>query len=364
MARLETSQRFLQLDGLRALSVMAVAWSHWRACWFPESVIPWAGFGVETFFVISGFLITGILLDNRSVATRPLVLKQFYIRRFLRIFPLFYAVILMALFLQSNSMLETLGWHVSYLSNIYFYLYGWCGQLSHFWSLAVEEQFYIFWPLLILCFPSRWLWPAMITVVAGAPFYAWFMNTNHAGAEPVTASILMPSCMSALGMGAIMAYAARNGIAMRSFKRWLLSLGLIGIAAWCGFGCLSALAPFNRLALDCVLAWLVVSVAEGFPGPVGWLLKSPPLSYLGKISYGLYVIHNFATSLWVGLIALLGSPAWSVKSHSMPLQVSIFAAITIGLASFSWFLFEKPLNNLKHKFPYPDELPSKPFNPH
>src|SRR5882757_1220817 len=141
MAERKSSKYLCQLDGLRALSVAAVAWSHWRASWLPKTYIPWGELGVATFFVISGFLITGILLDHRTDGSRPLVLRQFYARRFLRIFPLFYAALIVALLLRADGMSETWHWHASYLSNIYFYLLGWHGQMSHFWSLAVEEQF-------------------------------------------------------------------------------------------------------------------------------------------------------------------------------------------------------------------------------
>src|SRR6267378_3887835 len=98
MATIENPKYLRQLDGLRALSVAAVAWSHWRAYWNPKpSIFPGAEFGVETFFVISGFLITGILLDNRAETSKISILKQFCVRRFLRIFPLFYAAIVLGL---------------------------------------------------------------------------------------------------------------------------------------------------------------------------------------------------------------------------------------------------------------------------
>ncbi len=169
MAGPKNSGYLRQLDGLRALSVAAVAWSHWRAYWFRESSVPWAEFGVETFFVISGFLITGILLDNRSESSKPFVLRQFYARRFLRIFPLFYATLVIGFVLRADSLRQTLFWHAGYLSNIYFYLWGWCGQLSHFWSLAVEEQFYLFWPLLMIFLPKRFLLPAILAGIGFAP---------------------------------------------------------------------------------------------------------------------------------------------------------------------------------------------------
>jgi len=321
--------------------------------------------GVETFFVISGFLITGILLDNRSDTARSSILKQFYIRRFLRIFPLFYAAILVGLLLQADSMGETWCWHVSYLSNIYFYLFGWHGSLSHFWSLAVEEQFYLFWPLLMVFLPGRFLPVAILLSMLAAPLYAMDMNTFHPGIPGgSTASILMPSCMGALGMGAWLAWAMRNGMPMRSIKRWLLCLGLLGVGIWYGGGCPALIKPFNRLAEDCLLGWMVFSAAEGMGGVPGWFLSCAPLNYLGKISYGLYIIHNFAAPLCRNTILLVGKPAWLVAMYKVEtLQILMFITVTVGLASLSWYFFEKPINDLKHRFPYPGNLKSSDPQP-
>ncbi len=354
MAGQRKSNYLRQLDGLRALSVAAVAWSHWRAYWFRESSVPWAELGVETFFVISGFLITGILLDNRSEASKPLVLKQFYTRRFLRIFPLFYATLLIAFVLQAESMRQTWYWHASYLSNVYFYIWGWHGQLSHFWSLAVEEQFYLFWPLLMIFLPKRFLLPAILIGIGIAPLFETAMDFLFRGhSAQVSASVLMPSCMDALGMGALLAYGVRNQFPMKRLALILLVVGITGYAL-CAFS--AAFKPIGQLAEACVLGWLVYSAIEGFRGPFGWLLECPPMNYLGKISYGLYVIHNFAVSICVSLILRLGSPDWLVKLYNVPvLRILAFAAVTVGLASYSWHRFEKPINDLKRKFPYPSD---------
>ena len=188
-----------------------------------------AELGVETFFVISGFLITGILLDNRSEEQKSLVLKNFYCRRFLRIFPLFYLVLGMAVLLDSDGLRQSWGWHFGYLfPTFYFYLQnGWTGQLSHFWSLAVEEQFYLVWPLLILSVSMRSLPFVLMTCIFSAPVYAVYMTVSHPGANgPNSAAILMPSCLGALGLGAFLAYAIRRqvGNAMdhaRAVRRWL-----------------------------------------------------------------------------------------------------------------------------------------------
>ncbi|HEY1661571.1 MAG TPA: acyltransferase [Verrucomicrobiae bacterium] len=343
-----------QLDGLRALSVAAVAWSHWSDQWYSNLSIPYAELGVNTFFVISGFLITGILLDNRSETDRSFIFRQFYARRILRIFPLFYAVLVVGLILNANTVRQYWYWHVTYLSNILFYLHGWQAQTSHFWSLAVEEQFYLCWPLLIIFLPKRFILPVILAAIVGAPLFETGMNVFYIRHSPyLTASVLAPSCMDSLGIGALLAYGVRQKYPMKYLAYGLLMIGLIGCAIWRWSYFAITWEPFFRLGENCILGWLVFSSAQGFRGPVGWLLESAPMNFLGKISYGLYIIHNFAISLWRGLIALLGNPSWLARIHAMPAQIFIFTFITVGLASLSWYVLEKPIINLKRKFPYP-----------
>ena len=134
-----------QLDGLRTLAVAAVIWSHWVPPY--QFGFEWGVMGVNLFFVLSGFLITGILLDSRAGAVRPgdrwFAIRQFYTRRVLRIFPLFYMTLALLVLVNVRPVRQTFLWHVCYLSNVYFFRQGaWIGQISHFWSLAVEEQFY------------------------------------------------------------------------------------------------------------------------------------------------------------------------------------------------------------------------------
>ena len=353
----KSSGYFGQLDGLRALSVAAVAWSHWRLSlnWYSDSIVPWGELGVETFFIISGFLITGILLDNRSSTARFFVLRQFFARRFLRIFPLFYAALVILAIVQAKGVSETWLWHASYLSNVYFYLHGWLGQLSHFWSLAVEEQFYLGWPLLMIFLPQRFLLSAILISIFLAPTFEKIMTLafpNHVAA--VTASVLMPSCLDALGIGALLAYGVRKKYPMQRIAFRLLLAGLFGLTCWGVADFPSAFEPWRRLAGNCVLGWLVYSAAVGFKGPFGWLLQSPPFGYIGKISYGLYVIHNFAISMCLSLLMLLGHPSWLERGYAIPaFRLLAFISLTIGLSALSWHLFEKPINNLKCKFPYP-----------
>ena len=343
------------LDGLRALAVACVAWYHWRPSSFAGSSIPWAGLGVQTFFVISGFLITGILLDQRSESARAFVLQRFYIRRVLRIFPLFYGTLVVAFIAGARGVHETWPWHASYLSNIYFYRWGWVGQLSHFWSLAVEEQFYLFWPLVIIFLPARFLLPTILLSIVGARV---FESSLTAAYPALNAGILMPSCMSALGMGAFLAYGERRKLPMQAIAIGLLACAAVGYALW---HVSERFQPIGRTAWDCALGWLVYSSARGVRGPFGWLLESAPLRYLGRISYGLYMFHNFGGAIWWQMSRWLGNPAWLGWMYATPvIRIAGLAALTIGLASLSWHFFERPINDLKRTFPYPTRAEREP----
>jgi len=346
-----------QLDGLRALCVAAVAWSHWAPL-FGISVehFPGAEIGVEVFFVISGFLITGILLDNHSEEHRSLVLRQFYVRRFLRIFPVYYVTLALAGLLGLSAVTARWNWHFSYLSNIYFYMHGWDGAVSHFWSLAVEEQFYVFWPVFIFMVPRKFLLPVLTLLMVAAPVYAVWMSVAHPGPSRVTASVLMPSCLSALGMGALLAHLTRTSARLPQVMRLLLVAGALGLASWLVAGSPAWIKPLARLSEDLVFGWLVFAVAGGLRGPIGKFLQCAPISYLGRISYGIYVIHGFAMPLVRGATGRLGHDGfWEWLHHRPLIGLTLFAAITIGLASLSWHLYEKRLNHLKRFFPYPEE---------
>src|SRR5436309_834307 len=162
-----TARRMPQLDGVRALAVLAVLVHHYLSAAWP--VLDRAGtslgfLGVKLFFVLSGFLITGILLEGRLADDTPegrsrlRFLRQFYIRRFLRIFPLYYVVVALALICNIAPARQIAIWLLTYTVNIYFSIVGeFPRHFSHLWSLAIEEQFYLVWPWCILYARQRHL---------------------------------------------------------------------------------------------------------------------------------------------------------------------------------------------------------------
>jgi peptidoglycan/LPS O-acetylase OafA/YrhL len=350
--RLQTSDYRPQLDALRALAVFAVVIHH-------SHLLPNAGLaaliGVKFFFVLSGFLITGILLQARSQITlggvsRPFALRQFYVRRFLRIFPLYYGVIAVGWAIALEPVREMWAWLITYTLNIKMAAQGWfVANFAHFWTLAVEEQFYVVWPWLMLWTPSRWLTPATVVCTAVGPLFRLYKVVAGMGQHDTY--ILTPACLDSLGMGALLAIASRSDgpARLRALLRnrltpWMLLASVVGIrmaASQPMGGAIDTVWFDVFLALLC--CWVIDAAARGIPRPLGGLLESKPLVYLGKISYGLYVYHPLTPLLAPWAFGLLGL-TYVANGPASFLWMSLSSLL---LAALSWELFERPINNLK-----------------
>ena len=355
----------VQFDGLRAFAIAAVAFSHW----VPENLqfgLPW-GTGVQLFFVLSGFLITGILLDNKTDQDHPrldglfVTWRRFYIRRCLRIFPLFYLVLVLALIFDLKPIRDTWPWHFTYLSNVFYFRMGkgYSDYFLHFWSLAVEEQFYLVWPFLVLLLPTRLLrWP-LLALILVAPVFRIAVN-GVAPYHPAEARYLTPASLDALGIGGLLAFLVRRDHPKpgRSLALSCLFVGLPGAVAPALMrhaGVTSSVAnsvvdSIGHMCLVLFYGWVVWTAAGGFPGIIGKMLSWGPIVYLGKISYGLYVFHVLTIPLLPKVTRLFHVP-YSIEM-SLAFRVAVQTLLTIGLAMVSWHVFEKPLNDLKRYFPY------------
>lgn len=348
-----------QLDGLRAVAVAAVAISHWTPN-FMVGIVPW-GTGVQLFFVLSGFLITGILLRSRPAdvgLSLGEVLQVFYARRFLRIFPLFYGVLALALIFAVGPIRETWPWHVSYLSNWYYARHGHEDAITdpflHLWSLSVEEQFYLLWPLVALVAGRRALWIILLATIAGSMLCR--LAVAHFATGITSLRYLTPNCMDALAVGGLVAHVRhyRGDASVRRTAWWLAIVGFLGLVV--------SMVPLARLTnhadahrvghtflvifYGAIVAW----AALGFRNLPGWLLSLGLVRYLGRISYGLYVYHYFAPWVVAAVAAPLGA---SALLGSRPAQLATYTAFTLGAAVLSWHLYELPLNRLKRHFTYP-----------
>jgi peptidoglycan/LPS O-acetylase OafA/YrhL len=350
-----------QLDALRAFAVFAVLVVHFvghAPHWL--MMVPWAACGVELFFVLSGFLITGILLDSRKQIEGGVsswwMLRQFYIRRFLRIFPLYYAVILLGRIIQLTGYTESFGWNLAYLTNFYIVRNGaWPGAASHLWTLSVEEQFYLVWPWIVFFLPKRWLLPSFLSIFIFAIVYrvvAFFWLGPWVNVTPFAS-------LDCFGAGALLAIAQRrdcegNPRLRRSLCVIGLSLGIplliVAVAGQFSPQSIPGKLGVMNLAMIFLFTPLISGAASGFTGLAGMVLMQRPLRYIGKISYGIYIYH-VPVSWLIGDSKRLGALPRFIP-HS-----AVFFVVTLAVAALSWHLFERPINQLKRLFPYRETRP-------
>ena len=357
-----------QLDTLRFFAVLGVMVSHF---WIPKG-LPWlfadmdlGWLGVKLFFVLSGFLITGILLDGRQAIettrlTPSYFIRQFYIRRFLRIFPIYYLVITIAFIINIELSRELLGWLVSYTSNIYITIHNiWIGYFSHFWSLAVEEQFYLLWPCVIMFLPRKWIPYFILLTICIAPVYRfWAYQTYRFEISPFNfkAATFTLANLDSLGMGALLAYSWRTKFTMETIQKRLTSLVLpIGIMLYIATLVLyhyhikpSTFFTLNDFSASLIFTWLISKAGQGFNGIAAKFMTIPLFIYLGKISYGIYIYHYFMPLLVRPLFDSINIP----YQEQGFINFLILSLLTLVIASLSWHLIELPLNNLKNRFQY------------
>lgn len=322
--------RLPALDGLRALALLCVMAFHFVPPL--EHVSALGSVGVRVFFVLSGFLITRILLASRSQAL-SVALPSFYLRRGLRILPVFYAVLAIAWLLNIGPVRQTIGWHVSYLTNVYlFERQAWHGSISHLWSLAVEQQFYLVWPFVILLTPERWL-PAVIVLAIG------LVPASRLVVGGPMNSVLATSCLDSLGAGALLAFPRL----VRGSRRVGATVGIPLLIAAMALGMAGVDAVVCEVAFDFGVSltamWVVGAAAEGQAWP---LLSWAPLTSIGTISYGAYLVHGFAPYLAGRYISGFMGMAW-------PLRAAILTTLTLVAAQASWAWLESPLLALKDR---------------
>jgi peptidoglycan/LPS O-acetylase OafA/YrhL len=344
----QNTRFFASLDGLRALSVIAVVWHHTSGVDHqPYNIFNRGYYGVDFFFAISGFLITTLLL-RESRRNGDISLRKFYARRSLRILPLYYAVLGTYVVLtfatrrdtpEGNAFFHHLPAFATYTSNWFVSLAGGTSVIFYFaWSLATEEQFYLFWPPLLTYASRRSKQPTVPATVALLTLIVINQVAIHAihGDQfvlTVLRSVQLPILAGALGAVLLDDRTTFGWMARVLATRWSapVAAGAVFVALFTG-----ATTEIIQLTMVAMVLACCVSATPRLTR----VLSSRPLRHVGKISYGIYLMHMLAANAVRPIVG----------RHIGP---SVFAAtivVVITMATISYRWFESPILRRKERF--------------
>jgi peptidoglycan/LPS O-acetylase OafA/YrhL len=376
----EVGARIPALDGVRGLAVLSVVVFH--SAYIAEQrtlveqlwsrVVRFGWVGVDAFFVLSGFLITSVLWRTRSA---PGYFGTFFVRRALRIFPLYYVflsvmlLLLPALELVSAQNAETLRqgqvWYWTYATNILIAKTGsWAAtpvNTSHLWSLAIEEQFYLVWPLAVFALGRRSLLTLCASALAASLVVRTIVHLHGVAelSERIALYVLGPTRIDGLMTGSLVALLASGARGLRPHLRWLRRAAWTGLSAalashvfW-GSQSSALSAPMQTVGYT-GLAWSFAGVVahvvgDAEQGRAKRLLASPLLRFFGRYSYAIYLFH-YPLALLLEQSAFGSARLSSVLGSKLLGQIGFSAGLTLtssALAVVSWSLLEAPCLRLR-----------------
>jgi peptidoglycan/LPS O-acetylase OafA/YrhL len=354
-------RRMPQIDGLRGVAVIAVLIQH--AIPPLSKIFPVAHAGVGLFFVLSGFLITTILMEDRRATVYggggwgPR-LRQFYFRRSLRLLPIYLLVVTLGLIFNVGAARSCWAWLLTYTTNFALVFRGeWIDGYFHFWTLAIEEQFYLLWPLIVLAAPRRLLGATVVVMIMAGPLYRALAVARHFSV--IGTYCPTPACLDSLGMGALIALTARSErTGSRFFDGPAFWLGLavivmVRVAKTAGLEWVDVV--FLDLAQAVAFAGLVHSASRRISGSAGAFLEHPGLRAIGTISYGIYVYHVFIPPFTMRLLALATGDSGALPGPG--LKVLMLLAIFI-VPVLSWFAIERPINRFRDRLHLGSQSPT------
>jgi peptidoglycan/LPS O-acetylase OafA/YrhL len=335
------------LDGLRALAILGILFEHLD---LPLPAMLRCGpLSVRFFFVLTGYFITlslwrvqGEISDSGE---RCMPLGRYYLARLLRTGPPFYFSLLLGALFGIEEVRTNFFWLATFQANNYIaYLGYWPDAISHYWSLAVQEQFYFLWPLVVLTIPRRWFLPMMAAfILFGLGFRVaciWADSTT------LMRWVTLLGCIDSFAVGALVAYLRQSQILDKMWQSKNLLVAMPLIACACFFlGRALMTLPENNVWLaltesvdEVFLAWVLAVSLNGMKDRYARFLSWAPLVYLGKISYGIYVYHVFI----IILVSPLLVPYGLSEDHNAFGRIAVLLALTLAMSSLSWHWLEQP----------------------
>ena len=348
---------FSSLDGLRGLSILAVLWHHADIPSWVHGAIPGSRYGflgVDLFFVISGFLIVTLLLRERD-GRGHISLRHFYLRRALRIFPLYYGLIVAASLLYfvvrphgsgAPSFREDLPYLLLYLTN-------WhtpTGLFAITWSLSAEEQFYLLWPPIERFVPRLALGVLALLIVVSQLFhfglFSGFLEQGLGFAEGEPA-MLRETTFTPICLGVLLAHALHHRPTFERIAQ-LLARPLASPLAFVVLALMLQLLPTDirgvpRLVVQLWMTLFLCTAVIRDDHALRPLYTFRPLAHVGALSYGLYLLHQIAFGIVNALLARYGV-------HVSFLDLLLGSALALVLAELSYRLYETPFLRLKARF--------------
>ncbi len=342
------------LDGLRCFAVLGVLFVHFSPTL--RGMMDTGSWGVRLFFVLSGFLITRSLLQTRKhvdagQTSIQSALRAFFIRRIFRLWPVYFFCLAIAYAFNIELTRQTIWWHLLMATNQYvFHMQSWSytGLLSHFWTLAVEQQFYIFWPFVILFAPKRRMDLLLLAVLIAGPFSRELILAMR-WSNLVTLYTPLACCLDFFAIGGAVAWGHDEGWLDRFASTLRLRLLLMLAAGWLLWGTLllkidgrypAHWPVYDPLFQALGFAALIVYLLQRPEGLIGRCLRFRAFVYLGEISYGIYIIHNFMHRFGPSLLHHI----WGINYFPNELaHVIYYIALSITAAAASYHFFEKPV---------------------
>lgn len=363
-----------ELDGLRGIAILAVMGFHFSGdtpvVFGKFAAVFWAfyygGNGVDLFFVLSGFLITSILLHTKD---SPNYFRSFYVRRVLRIFPLYFLAVALFFYVELPWLESRLGpaprihaeqiWYWTYLVNWHDTLGNILGAMGHFWSLAIEEQFYLVWPLAIWLCRRKQVPTLCIGAIALSTLLRLVFDLRGVPVEYLHRATF--TRFDTLALGGLLAWIANDEYWLGTLRPLLkfvapaaLALFAVNEFAAARFGRFPAYVTlsYSLMALLCGCLVFYAVAYTGGPTIMSRIARSAILRNVGKYSYSMYIFHLVAKrEAMVPVVTAL--TRWGLSlSLSLVLGMIICSVAVYAFALLTWYGFEKHFLKLKDYFPY------------
>jgi peptidoglycan/LPS O-acetylase OafA/YrhL len=282
----------------------------------------------------------------------------------LRILPIYYIAIFILWFSGDSETKESFWWLATFLTNFHFTTQGWFnGATAHLWTLAVEQQFYLLWPMAILFLPRNKLISTIILMIICGPAFRLYVYSGLSDINEINGiggNILTFANTDALGIGALLSYFENSD---KEYDLTIKYLGLHLAPPFIFIGVTLKMLNINSIIYGTLsitgfcmfFLWIIYNSKIGYSGVTGDVLNNSAIRYIGKISYGLYLYHLLVLHffrLYAPSIVLIDDFNTASIVLSKTIKFTTVASCTLAISIFSYHFIENPINRLKRFFVY------------